>query len=193
MKPCLVLLVAFLPTATFAQNDFGPLRYDYVSASLAVPELDELGIEIGGSTAVTDNLIVFGEYRDFEPGNHVELESLQIGVGHIWNVRPSIDFIATLSYADNEIDPRGPSSIDEEGLIIGGHVRGWATGKIELAGSVMLDNSTGSSTDTILELGLQYFQDANWSYGGRLRADEDETTLFLGVRFYLGASRRPAR
>jgi len=193
MKQCLVLLVAIFPTAALSQNNFGPLRYDYVSASLVVPELDELGIEIGGSTAVTEEFIVFGRYRDFEPGNRVEIESLQIGVGHIWNIRPSIDFVATLSYADNEIDPPGLSSIDEEGLIVGAHVLGWATGKIELGASVMLDNSTGSSTDTVLELGAQYFQGANWSYGGRVRNDDDDTTLFLGVRLYFGASRRPAR
>jgi len=58
------------------------------------------------------------------------------------------------------------------------------------AGAVMLDNSTGSSTDTILELGGEFFRVRNRSLGGRIRADENDTTLFLGARFYFGASRR---
>ncbi|HEY5665518.1 MAG TPA: hypothetical protein VIV64_02275 [Gammaproteobacteria bacterium] len=191
MKRYCVLLAAIAPAAAFAQTDFGPLRYDYVAANLAVPELDEIGIEVDGSTAVTENLVVFGRYRDFEPDAGVEQQSMQIGVGYFWKIQPSLDLMASLSYADNDIDRRGLPLEKEEGLILGGHVRGWMTGRVELAGSVLLDNSKGSDTDTVVEFGLQYFRQANWSVGGRIRDDDDATTLFLGVRFYFGASRRP--
>lgn len=190
MMPRLILLAVLLPGAAFAQGGFGPLRYDYVSANLVVPELDEIGVEIEISTGVTDDLIVFGRYNDYDPGDRGDLKTLQIGVGHVWELRPNIDFVGSISYADNEIDTPGRRQLDEEGLVLGGHVRGWATERIELNGSVLLDNSTGSDTDTVLEAGLQYFHRSNWSYGGRIRTDDEDTATFVGVRFYFGASQR---
>lgn len=190
MMQRLVFFAALLPFSAFAQQGYGPLRYDYITTSLVVPELDEIGFEIDASIGVTEDLIVFGTFRTWDPDRRVDIDTLQIGVGRILEVRPNIDVIASLSYADNDIDRPGPGRADEEGLVLGGQVRAWATPRIELAGGVMLDNSTGSNTDTILELGLQYFHENNLSYGGRIRADEDDTVLFLGARFYFGASRR---
>ena len=192
MKRCCALLAALLPAAALAQNDFGPIRYDYVATSLAVPELDEIGFEIEGSTAVARNLVVSGRYRDFKPDSSFDQASLEIGAGYFWRVQPSLDLMASLSYADNEIERRGGPTVDEEGLILGGHVRAWMSPRVELQASVLLDNSKGSSTDAVVEFGLQYFRRENWSVGGRI-SDDDETTLFLGARFYFGASRRPLR
>jgi len=186
----LALLAGLLPLAAVAQNSFGPLRYDFVAANLVVPELDELGVEIVGSTAVTEKLVVFGSYFDYEPGRRVSRESLQIGVGRIWNLRPNIDFVGSLSYGDNEISTPGRRRADEDGIIVGAKIRGLPTRNLELEGGVLLDNSTGSNTETVLELGLQYFRAANWSFGGRVRSDDDDTVLFAGIRAYFGASRR---
>lgn len=193
MKLALPLSIMLIPAATLAQDDFGALRYDFVTANLVVPELDAIGFELEGSTAVTEDLVVFGRFFDFEPVNGVERELLQIGVGRVWHIRPSIDFMGSISYGDNELTLPGRRKADEEGLLIGIHVRGWATARIELNGAAILDNSAGSSTDTVLELGLQYFRAANWSYGGRLRNDDEDSALFIGVRFYFGASRAANR
>jgi hypothetical protein len=183
------LLFALLTPLPAAAQGFGAVRWDYVTGNLAVPELDEIGIEIAGSTAVTNDLVVFGYYRDFEPDEGADRKTLAIGVGHRWNVRPAIDVLASIAYADNEIDVPGIAE-DEEGVVLGGHVRGWASQRMELNGAVLLDNSAGSSTETVVEVGAQYFRARNWSYGGRVRAGEDDTALFLGVQFYFGASRR---
>jgi hypothetical protein len=184
----LLLLVIVLPSAAFAQG-FGPIRWDYVAANLIASELDDIGIELEGSTAVTRNLVVFGSYRDYEPDGRIDRETLQIGVGHRWNARPNLDFLLSLSYADNEIDRRMRNS-DEEGLILGAHLRGWLSQRFELSGAVLLDNSIGSSTDVVIELGAQFFSGPNVSFGGRIRADEHDEVLAGGIRFYFGASRR---
>ena len=191
MKIRCLLLCLLLPPAAFAQpqRDFDAVRWDYVSASLAIPDLDALGIEIEGATKVTRDLVVFGGYRDFEPDKRFGRKTLQIGVGHVWNVRPNIDIMASASYGDNEIERPGPD-LDEEGLILGGYVRGLVTARFELNGALLLDNSTGSNTDTVVEFGGQYFYRSNWSYGGRVRIDENDTAVFVGARFYFGASRR---
>jgi hypothetical protein len=188
MRRLLLLLAATLPVSGFGQG-FGPLRWDYVSGNLMAADLDDIGYEIEGSTAVTDRLVVFGGYRDFKPGKRTDRQTVQIGVGHRWNIRPNIDFMASLSYADNEIDNSGRNNT-EKGLILGGVLRGWLTQRIELSGAILLDDSLGSGTDVVLEFGGQFFRNRNVSYGGRIRADEHDETLAAGVRFYFGASRR---
>jgi hypothetical protein len=193
MNRCFLVAAALVPVAAFCQDPPIPLRYDYVGANLAVPDVDELGVDLEGSTAVARELIVFGRYLNYEPRNRVDLTSLQIGVGKVWNVRRNVDFIASLSYASNQIDtPAGPSR-ENEGLIVGGQLRGWATNRIELSGAVMLDHSKSSSTDTVVELGVQYLTKPQLSYGGNIRVDEDDSTVSGGLRFYFGASRQPLR
>jgi hypothetical protein len=193
MNRCFLVAAALVPVAAFCQDPPIPLRYDYVGANLAVPEVDELGVDLEGSTAVARELIVFGRYLNYEPRNRVDLTSLQIGVGKVWNVRRNVDFVASLSYATNEIDTPARSGVENEGLIVGGQLRGWATNRIELSGAVMLDHSKSSSTDTVVELGVQYLTKPQLSYGGNIRVDEDDTTVSGGLRFYFGASRQPLR
>lgn len=189
MRICLLLLAASLPLSVHAQG-FGALRWDYVAASVVLPESDEPGYEVEGSIGVTNRLVVFGGLTDFEPTDDNELRTFRIGVGHRWNVRPSMDLMASLSYADNEINQTGSSDNAEEGLILGMHIRGWITQRLELNGALLLDNSLGSNTDTIVEFGAEFTRRRNVSYGGRYRAGEDDSTLLLGVHFYFGASRR---
>ena len=191
MKRILFVIAAVLPVASYSQDAPAPLRYDYVGVSLLVPELDEIGIALEGSTAVTRNLVVFGQYLSYEPNNRIDLKTLQIGVGRIWNIRRNVDFVASVSYSDNDVDTPGRSSVEEEGIVIGGQVRGWATDRLELSGAAFLDRSRGSSTDTVIELGVQFLTEPRLSYGGKVRIDEDDSTVSLGVRFYFGASRRP--
>lgn len=189
MTKRLLLLAALLPLPALAQTGFGPIRWDYVEASLAVPDIEEIGIEVEGSTAVTDKLVVFGTYRDFEADPGIDRKTTSIGVGRRWNVRPNMDLMASASFAENEIDLPGPN-LDEDGVVIGGHIRGWVSPRLELGGAALLDNSIGSSTDTVVEFRAVFSAYRNLSYSGRIRVDEDESSLFIGARFYFGASRR---
>jgi hypothetical protein len=188
MRFCLLLLAVVLPLSAAAQG-FGALRWDYVAASMVTTELDEFGYEIKGSTAVTDHLVVFGAWLEFEPNEHIDRQLLTIGVGRVWNFRPNMDFMMSAIYGDNEIVESG-IELEEEGVIVGFEVRGWATGRVELNGAVQLDNSAGSNTDIVLEFGAEFFRRRNVSYGGRIRSDDYETTVVAGLRYYFGASRR---
>jgi hypothetical protein len=191
MNRWLLVAAAVFPIVALCQDPPIPLRYDYVGANLAVPDLDELGVDLEGSTTVARELIVFGRYLNYEPRNRYDIATLQIGVGKVWNIRRNIDFIASLSYATNEIDTPARQGFENEGVIVGAQLRGWATNRIELSGAAMLDHSKSSSTDTVVELGVQYLTKPQLSYGGRIRVDEDDTTVSGGLRFYFGASRQP--
>jgi hypothetical protein len=191
MKRGLLLAAIVLPTVAFAQAPAPRLRYDYVSGMLAIPNLDELGAEISGSTAVTERFVVFGRYSSFEPRDGIDFETMQIGVSRIWNFRRNIDFVGSLAYADNEFDTPTRQGAKDQGVIFSAELRGWATPRLELSGATRIDRSRSSGSNTIVEVGAQYLTGPRLSYGGRIEADEDDTTLFLGVRFYFGASRRP--
>ena len=188
MRLCLLLLASLLPLAAAAQG-FGAVRWDYVAASAVAAELDEIGYEIRGGTAVTDNLVVFGSWLDFEPNEDVDRNLLAIGVGRRWNIRPNIDVMLSASYGDNELIERGVE-VEEEGVIVGFDIRGWAAARVELNGALLLDNSAGSSTEVVMEVGAEFAGRRNVSYGGRIRNDESDTTLIAGLRFYFGASSR---
>jgi hypothetical protein len=193
MNRSLFWVAVFLPMAAYTQETPAPLRYDYVGASLAMPDVDEPGLDLEASISVARDLVVFGRFLDYEPRNRVDRKTLQIGVGHVWKIQRNVDFIASISYATNDIDipPRG--EIEEEGLIVGAQLRGWATDRIELSGAAMLDHSKSSSTDTVIEIGVQYLTQPHISFGGHVRSDEDDTTVSGGIRFYFGPSRQPLR
>lgn len=185
---CVSLLAS--PLCFGQQPDFGPLPYDYFTANLVMYDLDETGIELGASFEVANRTHVFAEYLDHELGNGFDRTTLQIGGGYRWDLRPNLDFVAKAALADTEIDFPGGNDFEDEGLIVSGALRGWVNRNLELSGELFLDDSIGSSTETILEFGGQYYLRGNLSVGGRIRIDEDDTSLFLGARFYFGDSAR---
>ena len=188
MRFCLLLLAAALPLSVAAQEPRA-VRWDYVAAGVVAAELDEIGYEFRGSTAVTEKLVVFGSWLDFEPNEDVDRNMFAIGVGRRWNIRPSVDMMLSASYGDNELVLRG-TDVEEEGVIIGLDVRGWASPRVEINGAVLLDNSASSNTEVVMELGAEFSGRRNVSYGGRIRNDESDTTVIAGLRFYFGASSR---
>lgn len=172
--------------AVAQQQADSPLSYDYAHASLAITELDAGGLEGGGSFTVGPNFHVFASYQDWEINNNVDRSILQIGASYHWDIANNLDLVAGLAFADSEFDPPGPAKIEDDGLILSVGLRGWLTNAVELSGTIALDDSLGSNSDTVLELGGQYHLSPQFSLGGRARIDEDETTLFFGGRFYFG-------
>jgi len=188
--PKLIGVAILLATSgTHAQEQsFRPLSYDFLFASAAMTDIDSGGIEIGGSVSVTETIHVFGGYQDWEIGDNADRSILQLGAGYRWGISPNVDMLVRLALADSDFDRRGRGPQDDDGLIISGLVRGWVASQIELSGELLLDDSLGSDMDVVLEFGGQYHLKDNFSLGGRIRADEDDMALFLGVRFYFRGS-----
>ena len=184
-----VCLIGYQLTANNAlaqQTTDRPHSYDYAFGSLALTELDSGGFEGGGSFTVGPNIHVFASYQDWEVNNNVDRSTLQIGAGYHWDIAPNLDLVASLAYADSEIDPPGPGKSDDSGPILGAGLRSWLSNSVELLAEILIDDSFGSDTDTVLQLGGEYHLSPQFSLGGRARVDENETTLFFGGRFYFG-------
>ncbi len=173
--------------AAFAQQPADkPLPYNFAHASIAVTELDTGGLEGGVSFTVAPNLHVFASYQDWEINSNVDRSILQVGAGYHWDIAQNLDLLVGLAFADSTFDPPGPAKSDDTGLILSAGLRGWLTDTMELSGTILLDDSLESGTDTVLELGGQYYMSNQFSLGGRARIDENDTTLFFGGRFYFG-------
>jgi hypothetical protein len=176
------------------QRDFGPLPYDYIFGNYALTELDSGGVELGGSIEVANRIHVFGAHQDWELGNNADYSALRIGGGYRWALSPRTDGVAKLAFAASEIDgPGAAPDFDADGLILSGEIRSFIAANVELSGELSLDDSLGSDLETILEFGGQYHLNDSFSVGGRLRVDDDDTTLLLGARFYFGGSVRSGR
>jgi hypothetical protein len=170
--------------------NYGPLPYDYLFANYALTELDRGGIELGGSIGVANRVNIFGTYHSWELDNGADRSGYRIGAGYRWAFSTTVDAIAKLAYAKTELDPPGQGpEFDDEGLILSGEIRAWLSQKFELSGELSLDDSFRNDLDTVLEFGGQFHLNPGLSVGGRLRVDDNDTTLLLGARFYFGGSR----
>jgi hypothetical protein len=178
----------FVAVSAPAQESSRPLPYDYVFANYAMTELDSGGIELGGSIEVADRIHVFGAYQDWEIDDDLDRTAFHVGGGYHWTLSPRTDFVAKLAYASTELDrPNQAPDLDEKGLILSGEIRSWVGERLELSGELFLDDSL-DDLETVLELGAQFHRKQTLSLGGRLRIDEEDTTLLLGARFYFGPS-----
>jgi hypothetical protein len=187
----LAALAASLAAASAAAQEANrPLPYDYVFANYALTELDSGGIELGGSIEVANRIHVFGAYQDWEVDDDFDRTAFHVGGGYHWSLSPRTDLVAKLAYANTELDLQNQSpDLDEEGLILSGEIRSWVGERLELSGELFLDDSL-DDLETVLELGAQFHRKNTLSLGGRLRIDEEDTTLLLGARFYFGPSAR---
>jgi len=186
-----VLPLFIVPLANAQQQADIPSPYDFAYGSLAMTELDSGGLEIGGSFIVAPHIYVLGSYQDWEVNEVVDRSILQMGGGYYWDISQNLDIAVGASFAQSDIDRPGPNDIDDDGLILHAGLRGWISPVIELSSFLFLDDSLGSDIDTVLEVGGQYFSSSNFSIGGRVRVDEDDTTLFIGVRFYFRRGSQP--
>jgi hypothetical protein len=181
---------ALAAASAAAQEANRSLPYDYVFANYAMTELDSGGVELGGSIEVASRIHVFGSYQDWEVDDDFDRTAFNVGGGYHWTLSPRTDFVAKLAYASTELDlSTQASDLDEEGLIISGEIRSWVGERLELSGELFLDDSL-DDLETVVELGAQFHRKNTRSFGGRLRIDEDDTTLLLGARFYFGPSAR---
>jgi hypothetical protein len=151
-------------------------------------ELDAGGLELGGSIEVANRIHVFGTYQDWEGDDDFERTAFYLGGGYHWTLSPRTDFVAKLAYAQTELELSSQASdLDEEGLIVSGEIRSWVGERLELSGELLIDDSL-DDLETVVELGAQFHRKNTLSFGGRLRVEEDDTTLLLGARFYFGPS-----
>lgn len=185
MRTLFILLCASLPAVSFAQaaqQQSAPLNYNY--AELRYVDVDSNGgdgFRFNGSFELENNWIIVGGLTSLDFNGNVDLTTIELGGGYVWNYNRDFDFLATLRYINVDVDTTGGSA-DDSGFAFSAGTRGFLAPQFEIRGSVNhvnLDNS-----DTYLELGGDYYFSRQFSAGITLEFAGDTDVFTIGGRWF---------
>ncbi|HAU02113.1 MAG: porin family protein [Porticoccaceae bacterium] len=170
-----------------------PLSYSnagigYMTGDIA--DVDFSGFGVYGSYALNDSFFVIGDYTsissddsfDFGFGvDDIEATQINVGFGFHTPISDATDFVATLSYADAEVEFFDLTE-DGNGYIMSAGVRAKPTQEIELQAFLnYADIEDGSETGYLL--GARYFTMPTLSLGLNYGSSDDFDSFSFDVRF----------
>lgn len=163
------------------------LRYDYVELRFVDFEidggLDGDGLAFGGSYRLDQDIFLVGSYTSLESdarsffGNNIDFSFLSFGAGYIIP-HEKIDLSAQFAFVTADADP-GDS---ETGFHLKFEGRTLLKPAIEVRGSFNYRDIDDS--DTYLQVGADYFFDANLSAGVTMDLMGDFDQITFGARYY---------
>jgi hypothetical protein len=150
------------------------IKYNYLELRFVDVDGGD-GIEFGGSYRINEQFYAVAGFQDIDigPGS---LEVLEIGGGYIIPNK-KIDFAFEVSLLD--ADFRGSS---ENGFSLAAGGRSYISPEFEAR--VFAKHVDVATSDTFIELGGDYFLNANISIGVTLEVASDADTLTFGGRYY---------
>ena len=169
-----------------------PLSYSnagigYMTGDIA--DVDFSGFGVYGSYALNDSFFVIGDYTsissddsfDFGFGvDDIEATQINVGFGFHTPISDATDFVATLSYADAEVEFFDLTE-DGNGYIMSAGVRAKPTQEIELQAFLnYADIEDGSETGYLL--GARYFTMPTLSLGLNYGSSDDFDSFSFDVR-----------
>ncbi len=169
-----------------------PLSYSnagigYMTGDIA--DVDFSGFGVYGSYALNDSFFVIGDYTSISSDDKFEIESgsddieatqFSIGLGFHTPISDATDFVATLSYADAEVEFFDLTE-DGNGYIMSAGVRAKPTQEIELQAFLnYADIEDGSETGYLL--GARYFTMPTLSLGLNYGSSDDFDSFSFDVR-----------
>lgn len=160
-KKMLGLLIASLALTSLQANDIS-----YNHADLTFNSYDDAdGYTIGGSFEFYDNAYAIGQLSNFTLDNiNIDYAGLQLGVGYHYEIAPSTDVLAELSFLNLDIDGGNGISIDDSGYILAFGLRKMLMPNVEFLGKIeYVDIFEGSETD--FEIGGMYYFENQFALG----------------------------
>ena len=170
-----------------------PLSYSnagigYMTGDIA--DVDFSGFGVYGSYALNDSFFVIGDYTsissddsfDFGFGvDDIEATQINVGFGFHTPISDATDFVATLSYADAEVEFFDLTE-DGNGYIMSAGVRAKPTQEIELQAFLNYADIEDRSETGYL-LGARYFTMPTLSLGLNYGSSDDFDSFSFDVRF----------
>ena len=170
-----------------------PLSYNHAGVGYMtgdIADVDFSGFGVYGSYALNDSFFVIGDYTsissddsfDFGFGvDDIEATQINVGFGFHTPISDATDFVATLSYADAEVEFFDLTE-DGNGYIMSAGVRAKPTQEIELQALLnYADIEDGSETGYLL--GARYFTMPTLSLGLNYGSSDDFDSFSFDVRF----------
>ncbi len=180
LVPCFGLALP-VPSQAAAEPRYTYGEIGYINADFDDIDEDGDGYGIGGSYALHRNFHLVAGYQDIELGGNNDYNSLLLGAGANFPLRPGLDAVGRAAWINSEVDV-GPVSDDEDGYGLEGGVRMMINPQLELNGFaryVDLDED-----DTSLVIGGLYEIARNVAVGADLEFSDDVTSFFLKARLY---------
>lgn len=188
-----VVFSLFAANALFAQTSL--LSYDYVQGDLGTGDLFDEDFSyygVGASVSINENLFAVGSYYDgatdddiqFDPrsSGKLELSSYEVGLGYHMPLNPNLDFAASASYVNSELELFGFSE-HGDGYSIDAGLRFKATDKMEL--NVFADYTDGEGEgETGYIASAYYFLLPTFSLGVLFEGADDIDTVAASFRLH---------
>ena len=170
-----------------------PLSYSnagigFITGDIA--DVDFSGFGVYGSYALNDSFFVIGDYTSISSDDKFEIESgsddieatqFSIGLGFHTPISDVTDFVATLSYADAEVEFFDLTE-DGNGYILSAGVRAKPTQEIELQ-ALLNYADVEDDSETGYMLGARYFTMPTLSLGLNYGSSDDFDSFSFDVRF----------
>lgn len=170
-----------------------PLSYSHAGVGYMtgdIADVDFSGFGIYGSYALNDSFFVIGDYTSISSDDKFEIESgsddieatqFSIGLGFHTPISDVTDFVATLSYADAEVEFFDLTE-DGNGYILSAGVRAKPTQEIELQ-ALLNYADVEDDSETGYMLGARYFTMPTLSLGLNYGSSDDFDSFSFDVRF----------
>jgi hypothetical protein len=186
MKGITLLASACLlaPAAAFAEMNYSVVEGSLVDVELDGPgNVDGDGIEIAGAYELDDRFFVLGRYQDLDLDFDIDGRFIELGAGLHHPLNDTVDFVATLTYFDSELDGPGNGSADDDGLGVSGGIRAELSPEWQVDASVKLVDTDSSGTDSAFAFGGRYYLKQNMAVSAAAEFGDDADTIKIGFRY----------
>lgn len=171
------------PAAAFAEMNYSFVEGSIVDFELDGPgNVDGDGLEIAGAFELDDRFFVLGRYQDLDLDFGIDGRYYELGAGLHHSLSETVDFVATLTYFDSELD-NGVNSADDDGLGIGGGIRAELSPDWQVDAGIKLVDTDASGTDSVLAFGGRYYLRENMAISAAADFGDDADSLKIGFRY----------
>lgn len=191
-KQILVTVLTFM-ICTAAWADVSPFSYSYLNVGYFNAEvLDEdfAGLGVSGSIEVGENFYLLASYGqldsddDYDLGlgpDEIEYREATIGAGFYLPIAELVDFVASLQYAEAEVDYAG-LTVDGNGYLAAAGIRAMASDSVELNASVNYADIENEG-ETGYSIGGIYYFTNRIGFGLSYSSADDVDSFGAGFRF----------
>jgi hypothetical protein len=189
----LAISCLFAANSLFAQTS--PLSYDYVEGNLGTGDFFDEDFSfygLGASFSIDENIFLKGSYYDgatdddivFDPlsAGKLEISNYDFGIGYHMPLNQTLDFAASISYVNSELELFGFSE-NGDGYSVDAGLRFKATERLEL--NIFADyTDAGSDGETGYLASAYYFLLPTFSVGAVFGGADDLDTVAASVRLH---------
>jgi hypothetical protein len=177
------ILCSLAPSAAFAQMRYSAFDASYIDVELdgGITNVDGDGFEIGGSYELNDKIFLLGKWQDQSLDFGIDGRAIELGAGLHHPLGETVDFVATLTYIDLEVE-LGNITADDDGLAIGGGIRARVAESFEVDAGLKLVDLDSSGSDTGFNFGGRWYFNETMAIGAAAEFNDNADTLRIGFR-----------